>query len=86
MLSADQLLEALINHSVDLALFFFNLALLTEWKFQTAPIMDRGVELVFHPEFFPTLTLLPPLSLAPVADLPLCLAMPCRYFRLYLEE
>ncbi|CAJ0991784.1 LysR family transcriptional regulator [Sodalis praecaptivus] len=86
VLSADQLLEALTNHSVDLGIGFFELALLAELKFQTAPIVDRGVELVFHPACFPALTPTPPLSLAQVAELPLCLAEPSRYFRRYLDE
>lgn len=84
VLSADQLLEALTNHSVDLGIGFFELALLEELKFQTASIADRGVDLVFHPTFF----VMPPapLSLARVAELPLCLAEPSRYFRRYLDE
>ncbi|MFT4464729.1 MAG: substrate-binding domain-containing protein [Sodalis sp. (in: enterobacteria)] len=84
VLSADQLLEALTNHSVDLGIGFFELALLAELKFQTAPIVDRGVELVFNPALFPALPL--PLSLAQVAELPLCLAEPSHYFRRYLDE
>lgn len=67
MLSADQRLEALTNHSVDLGIGFFGLALLAELKFQTVPIADRGVERVFHPACFPALTPPPPLSLAQVA-------------------
>ncbi|WP_074012404.1 LysR family transcriptional regulator substrate-binding protein [Candidatus Sodalis sp. SoCistrobi] len=84
VLSADQLLEALTNHSVDLGIGFFELALLEELKFQTASIADRGVDLVLHPTFFA----MPPapLSLARVAELPLCLAEPSRYFRRYLDE
>lgn len=63
VLSADQLLEALTGHSVDV-----------------------GIDVVFHPEHFPNLTGTEPLTLTQVAQLPLCLAEPSRYFRRYLDN
>lgn len=86
VLSADQLLEALTNHSVDFAIGFFELSLLNELHYQVLPIDDRGVDVVFHPQHYPSLVGKPLLSLAEVAALPLCLAEPSRYFRRYLDE
>ncbi|NDL62386.1 LysR family transcriptional regulator [Acerihabitans arboris] len=86
VLSADPLLEALTNHSVDIGIGFFELGLLAELHYQAAAIADRGVELVFHPRHFPRLTEGAVLSLEEVAALPLCLAEPSRYFRRYLDE
>ncbi|WP_413730472.1 LysR family transcriptional regulator [Sodalis sp. RH22] len=86
VLSADPLLEALTNHSVDIGIGFFELGLLAELHYQVAAIADRGVELVFHPRHFPQLAEGRTLTLAEVAALPLCLAEPSRYFRRYLDE
>ncbi|HEY0210601.1 LysR family transcriptional regulator [Acerihabitans sp.] len=86
VLSADPLLEALTNHSVDIGIGFFELELLAELRYQVAVIADRGVELVFHPHYFPQLAGGGGLTLAEVAALPLCLAEPSRYFRRYLDE
>lgn len=86
VLSADPLLEALNNHSVDIGIGFFEIGLLHELHHQTAVIADGGVELAFHPGHFPALTAGALLTLEDVAALPLCLAEPSRYFRRYLDE
>ncbi len=90
VLSADALLEALTNHSVDIAIGFFELGLLQELHYQVACLPDRGIDLVFHPRHFPQ-WVAPgegnaPLALGDVAAMPLCLAEPSRYFRRYLDE
>ncbi|TCV99876.1 LysR family transcriptional regulator [Biostraticola tofi] len=85
-LSADALMEALINHSVDLALGFFDLSLLKELHYQAAVVPDQGIDLVFNPAHFPNLIGGSALSLEAVAELPLCLAEPSRYFRRHLDE
>ncbi|ANI29343.1 LysR family transcriptional regulator [Yersinia entomophaga] len=86
VLSADQLLEALTGHSVDVGIGFFELSTLNELHFQSQPLEDSGVDLIFHPQHFPDLVDETPLSLAQVAELPLCLAEPTRYFRRYLDN
>jgi DNA-binding transcriptional LysR family regulator len=86
VLSADQLLEALTAHTVDIGIGFFELSTLQELHFQSQPLADAGVELVFHPEYFPELTGDTPMTLEEVAALPLCLAEPTRYFRRYLDQ
>ncbi len=55
VLSADQLLEALTAHTVDVGIGFFELSTLQELHFQSQPLADAGVELVFHPQHFPDL-------------------------------
>lgn len=86
VLSADQLLEALTAHTVDVGIGFFELSTLQELHFQSQPLADAGVELVFHPQHFPELVGDTPLTLEDVATLPLCLAEPTRYFRRYLDQ
>ncbi|PIJ51864.1 LysR family transcriptional regulator [Erwinia sp. OLTSP20] len=85
VLSADQLLDALVSHTIDAGIGFFELATLSGLQFQAQPLIDRGVELVFNPAFFS-----PPvaarLTLSDLAALPLCLAEPTRYFRRYLDS
>ncbi|WP_215848275.1 LysR family transcriptional regulator [Pantoea bituminis] len=85
VLSADQLLEALNSHTVDVGIGFFEMATLRELHFQTAMLADRGVEAVFHPEHFPDLLQHETLTLQTLAQQPLCLAEPTRYFRRYLD-
>ncbi|TKI08104.1 LysR family transcriptional regulator [Martelella alba] len=85
-LSADQLTEALLNHSVDIGIGFFEPGLLADWHCQVAALRDQGVDLVFHPDHFPAFGAQTPLTLAQAADVPLCLAEPSRYFRRYLDE
>ncbi|WBV23440.1 LysR family transcriptional regulator [Pantoea piersonii] len=84
-LSADQLLEALNSHTVDVGIGFFELATLRELHFQTAFLPERGVEAIFDPAQYPELVSDEPLSLAALAALPLCLSEPTRYFRRYLD-
>ncbi|MGR3842288.1 LysR family transcriptional regulator [Serratia marcescens] len=86
VLSADQLLEALTAHTVDIGIGFFELSTLKELHFQSQPLVETGVELVFHPQHFPKLVGDTPLPLEAVAALPLCLAEPTRYFRRYLDQ
>lgn len=85
VLSADQLLEALNSHTVDVGIGFFEMATLRELHFQTEMLADQGVEAVFHPDHFPMLAGETPLTLAELAQQPLCLAEPTRYFRRYLD-
>ncbi|MGK3141904.1 LysR family transcriptional regulator [Pantoea sp. C2G6] len=85
VLSADQLLEALNSHTVDVGIGFFEMATLRELHFQTALLADRGVEAIFHPQHFPQLVADEPLDLTTLAQQPLCLAEPTRYFRRYLD-
>lgn len=86
LFSADQLLEALNAHAVDIGLGFFELATLKELAFQAVPLMNNRVALMYHPEKFPALTEAEtPLTLAEIAPFPLCLAEPSRYFRRYLD-
>ncbi|CNI02193.1 MULTISPECIES: LysR family transcriptional regulator [Yersinia] len=86
VLSADQLLEALTGHSVDVGIGFFELNTLNELHFQAQPLVDRGIDVVFHPDHFPELIGTEPLTLAQTAALPLCLTEPSRYFRRYLDN
>ena len=85
VLSADQLLEALNSHTVDVGIGFFEMATLRELHFQTEMLADRGVEAIFHPDHFPELVGETALTLDEVAQQPLCLAEPTRYFRRYLD-
>lgn len=85
VLSADQLLEALNSHTVDVGIGFFELATLRELHFQAESLTDNGVELVYHPAHFPQLDSYDSLRLENIAVLPLCLAEPTRYFRRYLD-
>lgn len=85
VLSADQLLEALNSHTVDVGIGFFEMATLRELHFQTEMLADQGVEAVFHPDHFPALVGETPLALDELAQQPLCLAEPTRYFRRYLD-
>ncbi|MGN8161822.1 LysR family transcriptional regulator [Pantoea sp. 22096] len=85
VLSADQLLEALNSHTVDVGIGFFEMATLRELHFQTEMLADRGVEAIFHPDHFPALVAETPLTLDELAQQPLCLAEPTRYFRRYLD-
>ncbi|VEA73530.1 Uncharacterised protein [Serratia rubidaea] len=55
MLSADQLLEALTAHTVDIGIGFFELQTLHELHFQSQPLEDSGIDLLFHPQHFPQL-------------------------------
>ncbi|WP_130835093.1 LysR family transcriptional regulator [[Erwinia] mediterraneensis] len=86
VLSADQLLEALNSHTVDVGIGFFEMATLRELHFQTSLLADRGVEALFNPDYFPELVQENRLTLAALATLPLCLAEPTRYFRRYLDS
>lgn len=85
VLSADQLLEALNSHAVDVGLGFFELATLRELHFQAELLADHGVELLYNPQQFPQLVDDRPLTLPELALIPLCLAEPTRYFRRYLD-
>ncbi|MBE5251780.1 LysR substrate-binding domain-containing protein [Mixta mediterraneensis] len=85
VLSADQLLEALNSHTVDVGIGFFEMATLRELHFQAALLADRGVEIIFHPEYFQDLAQYDVIELATLAQQPLCLAEPTRYFRRYLD-
>lgn len=86
VLSADQLLEALNSHTVDVGIGFFELATLRELHLQASLLADRGVEAIFHPDHFPQLMQEERLTLRSLAALPLCLAEPTRYFRRYLDS
>src|SRR5476651_1972780 len=86
VLSADALIEALANHSVDMGIGFFELGLLHELHYQVALLPDAPSELLFHPGHFPALAADAPLTLGELARVPLCLAEPSRYFRRYLDE
>ncbi|MFC3395438.1 LysR family transcriptional regulator [Brenneria rubrifaciens] len=86
LFSADQLLEALSAHSVDVGIGFFELSTLQEWHFQVAPLTEQGVDLLFHPQHFPQVAGNTTLTLNDLAELPLCLAEPSRYFRRYLDD
>lgn len=71
---------------MDIGIGFFELTTLKELHFQSQPLTETGVELVFHPQHFPKLVGDTPLPLEAVAALPLCLAEPTRYFRRYLDQ
>lgn len=85
-LSADQLLDALNSHAVDIGIGFFEMTTLNELRFQMQPLEDSGVDLLYHPDHFPQLNGDTPLTLAEAAVLPLCLSDPSRYFRRYLDN
>jgi len=85
VLSADQLLDALNSHTVDVGIGFFELATLRELHFQAETLDDNGIELLYHPQHFPQLQGDEPLTLKDVAALPLCLAEQTRYFRRYID-
>jgi len=85
VLSADQLLEALNSHTVDVGIGFFELVTLRELHFQAEMLDDRGVEVIWHPQHFPQPAAEGPLTLADAAKMPLCLAEQTRYFRRYLD-
>lgn len=85
VLSADQLLDALNSHTVDVGIGFFELATLRELHFQAETLADNGIELLYHPRHFPQLPGDEPLTLQEVAALPLCLAEQTRYFRRYID-
>ncbi|WP_027711805.1 LysR family transcriptional regulator [Dickeya chrysanthemi] len=86
LFSADQLLEALTAHAVDVGIGFFELMTLRELHFQAASLAEQGVSLLYHPRHFPELQGDGPLALAEVAAIPLCLAESSRYFRRYLDS
>ncbi|WP_380178060.1 LysR family transcriptional regulator [Kalamiella sp. sgz302252] len=85
VLSADQLLDALNSYTVDVGIGFFELVTLRELHFQTEPLQDDGVEVVFHPDHFSQLVGEEPVELAELKAIPLCLAEQTRYFRRYLD-
>jgi len=84
--SADQLIEALSSHAVDVGIGFFEFSTLNELRFQVAPIDDGGVDVVFHPDHFPQLLNAMRLTAEQAVELPLCLSEPSRYFRRYLDN
>ncbi|WP_459175598.1 LysR family transcriptional regulator [Ewingella americana] len=84
--SADQLIEALSSHAVDIGIGFFEFSTLNELRFQLVPIDDGGVDVVYHPKHFPQLVGTTLLSAEQAAALPLCLSEPSRYFRRYLDS
>ncbi|NMP26815.1 LysR family transcriptional regulator [Rahnella sp. SAP-1] len=84
--SADQLIEALSSHSVDIGIGFFEFSTLNELRFQLFPLQDGGVDLVYHPQHFPQLEVLTNINAQQVAALPLCLSESSRYFRRYLDN
>ncbi|MFP9228349.1 LysR family transcriptional regulator [Pectobacterium cacticida] len=86
LFSADQLLEALNAHSVDIGIGFFTFSTLQELHFQVTPLAEQGVDLLFHPHHFPQFAGDEPLALDVLAEIPLCLAEPSRYFRRYLDS
>ncbi|MGC6387034.1 LysR family transcriptional regulator [Ewingella sp. S1.OA.A_B6] len=84
--SADQLIEALNSHAVDIGIGFFEFSTLNELRFQVVPIDDGGVDVVYHPDHFPQLNHAAHLSAEEAVNLPLCLSEPSRYFRRYLDS
>lgn len=86
VLSADQLLDALNSHTVDVGIGFFEPATLRELHFQAISLQDEGVEVVFHPQHFPQLVGDEALMPGELAGIPLCLAEQTRYFRRYLDS
>lgn len=86
LFSADQLLEALNAHSVDVGIGFFEFSTLQELHFQASPLTEQGVDLLFHPHHFPQLVGDVPLALDALSEVPLCLAEASRYFRRYLDS
>ncbi|MFC0139153.1 LysR family transcriptional regulator [Erwinia mallotivora] len=86
VLSADQLLDALNNHTVDAGIGFFEPSTLRELHLQMEPLPDKGAEVVFHPRFFPQLVGEGSLALNALHHVPLCLSEQTRYFRRYLDN
>ncbi|MGR6772380.1 LysR family transcriptional regulator [Pectobacterium brasiliense] len=86
LFSADQLLEALNAHSVDVGIGFFEFSTLQELHFQASPLTEQGVDLLFHSHHFPQLVGEAPLALDALSEVPLCLAEASRYFRRYLDS
>lgn len=84
--SADQLIESLSSHAVDVGIGFFEFSTLNELRFQICSLHDDGVDVVYHPDHFPELAVADSLSAVQVAALPLCLSEPSRYFRRYLDN
>ncbi len=84
--SADQLIESLSSHAVDIGIGFFEFSTLNELRFQVVPVSDGGVDVVYHPDHFPQLERASSLSAEEAAKLPLCLSEPSRYFRRYLDN
>ena len=84
--SADQLIEALSSHSVDVGIGFFEFSTLNELRFQLVPLDDGGVDVVYHPDHFPELQNLTLMTAEQAVALPLCLSEPSRYFRRYLDN
>ncbi|RAT16232.1 MULTISPECIES: LysR family transcriptional regulator [Lonsdalea] len=85
LFSADRLLEALQAHNVDAGIGFFKSAMLEEPRFQVISLGTPHMALLFNPQHFPSLLGDKPLSLAEVAELPLCLTDTERYLRGYLD-
>ena len=86
VMSADQLLEAINSHTVDVAFGFFERVTLRQLQFQDAFFADEGVVALYCPDTFPRLEAMERLPLATVAAFPLCLAEQTRYFRRYLDN
>ncbi|RJT44068.1 LysR family transcriptional regulator [Rahnella woolbedingensis] len=84
--SADQLIEALSSHSVDVGIGFFEFSTLNELRFQLVPLDDGGVDVVYHPDHFPHLQGIELMTAEQAVTLPLCLSEPSRYFRRYLDN
>ncbi|MCX2946589.1 LysR family transcriptional regulator substrate-binding protein, partial [Rahnella perminowiae] len=84
--SADQLIEALSSHSVDVGIGFFEFSTLNELRFQLVPLDDGGVDVVYHPDHFPQLQDIGLMTAEQAVTLPLCLSEPSRYFRRYLDN
>jgi len=84
--SADQLIEALSSHSVDVGIGFFEFSTLNELRFQLVPLDDGGVDVVYHPDHFPQLQDIELMTAEQAVTLPLCLSEPSRYFRRYLDN
>ncbi|MFP1867662.1 LysR family transcriptional regulator [Lonsdalea quercina] len=86
LFSADRLLEALQAHNVDVGIGFFEPAMLEEPRFQVSSLGAPHMALLFNPQHFPSLQGDTPLSLADIAELPLCLTDTGRYLRGYLDS
>lgn len=85
VMSADQLLEAINSHTVDVAFGFFEMSTLRSLQFQDALFADGGVVALYAAQHFPNLAGKHRVSMKEVAANPLCLAEPTRYFRRYLD-
>lgn len=86
VMSADQLLEAINSHTVDVAFGFFEMSTLRELQFQDALFPDQGVVALYCGNAFELPDNESPVSLAKIAEFPLCLAAQTRYFRRYLDN